>query len=127
MPATSDARVSSTLTFTRSRKSAPASFNVRLRLRTTLPNCASKVGGNPRLSSKPGMPETNSRSPVRTANDSGGVLRPAGGAKCLLEAMEHLWLGRVSKGATMYHEPRKPGTGILSSHLFQVGPKRQDI
>ena len=40
--ATSEARVSSTLTLTRSRKVAPASSSTRLMLATTKPNCASK-------------------------------------------------------------------------------------
>src|SRR5258705_10351723 len=59
-------------------------------LRTTKPNCASKSSGSLLFSSKPGMPETNSRSPVRAANDSGGVVIPAGAAKCLMAAMGHL-------------------------------------
>ena len=50
---------------------------------TTLANCASKLSGKSRLSSKPGMPEMNSRSPVRAANDSGGALIPAGGGEVL--------------------------------------------
>src|SRR3984957_18795363 len=87
MVATSVARVSSTLTLIRSRKVAPASSRMRLMLRTTKPNCASKLSGSPPLSSKPGMPETNSKSPVRAANDSGGDLIPAGGAKCFVGGM----------------------------------------
>ena len=69
--ATSAARVSSTLTLTRSRNVAPASSSTRLRLATTKPNWASKLSGSTPFSSKPGMPETNSRSPVRVAKESG--------------------------------------------------------
>src|SRR6195256_2345303 len=95
--ATSDARVSSTLTLTRSRKPAPASSRTRLMLRTTKPNWASKPSARAPFSSKPGMPETNSRSPTRVANDSGGAFRPAGGAKCWMGAMGPLlrWRGRA--------------------------------
>jgi len=39
---------------------------------TTLPNCASKVSGSAPFSSKPGMPEMNSKSPTRAAKESGG-------------------------------------------------------
>ena len=53
---------------------------------TTLANCASKLSGRPRFSSKPGMPEMNRRSPTRAAKDSGGALTPGGGGKCLMEA-----------------------------------------
>src|SRR6267154_3390666 len=84
MVATSEARVSSTLTLTRSRNVAPASSSTRLMLVTTLANCASKLSGSARFSSKPGMPEMNSRSPTRAANESGGALTPAGGGKCLM-------------------------------------------
>src|SRR5260370_16478820 len=59
-------------------------------LRTTTPNCASKPSGIVPSASKPGMPETNSRSPVRTANESGGVVRPAGAAKSFMGAMGDL-------------------------------------
>src|ERR1700716_2180959 len=49
--ATSDARVSSTLTLTRSRRVAPASSRTRLMLRTTHTNCASKPSGSAPFSS----------------------------------------------------------------------------
>src|SRR6266702_934090 len=91
MVATSAGRVSRTLTLTRSRNVAPASSSTRLMLTTTLPNCASKVAGSARLSSKPGMPEMNSRSPTRAANESGGALTPAGGGKCWIGDIGHLY------------------------------------
>src|ERR1700759_3459234 len=82
MTATSDARVSSKLNLTPSRNVAPASFSTRLMLTTTLANCASNPSGSAPLASKPGMPEMNSRSPTRAANDNGGDLTPGGGGKC---------------------------------------------
>src|SRR4051794_41877122 len=89
MAATSEARVSSTLTLTRSRISAPASASTRLMLTATLANCASKPSGSAPLASKPGMPETNRRSPARVAKDSGGALTCGGGAKSWI-GMDHL-------------------------------------
>ena len=59
-------------------------------LRTTKPNCASNFSGSTPFSSKPGIPQRTSESPVRAANDSGGVVSPAGAAKCLMGAMGHL-------------------------------------
>jgi hypothetical protein len=45
---------------------------------TTLANWASKPSGRPPLSSKPGIPEMNRRSPTRAAKESGGF--DAGGS-----------------------------------------------
>src|SRR5437868_6352169 len=90
MVATSAGRVSSTLTLTRSRNVTPASSSTRLMLRTTKPNCASNASGSFPCSSKPGMPDMNSRSPVRVAKESGGALTPAGGGKCLMADMGYL-------------------------------------
>src|SRR5689334_9736345 len=74
-------------------------------LATTKPNCASKPSASAPLPSKPGMPETNSRSPVRAANESGGDLTPAGGAKCWIGAMGHL---HEQVGASrVQHDPEK--------------------
>src|SRR6266567_4297861 len=91
MVATSEGRVSSTLTLTRSRNVAPASSSTRLMLVTTLANCASKLSGSARFSSKPGMPEMNSKSPTRAAKESGGALTPAGGGKCWIGDIGHLY------------------------------------
>src|SRR3984957_417344 len=110
MVATSPARVSSTLSLTRSRNVAPASSSTRLMLVTTLANCASKLSGSSRLSSKPGMPEMNNRSPVRAANDSGGALIPGGGGKCwigmghLRDGQDGLTLKRISCPAALAFE-----------------------
>src|SRR5215468_4458380 len=57
---------------------------MRLMLVTTLANCASKASGSAPCASKPGMPDTNRRSPLRAANDSGGALMPGGARKCLM-------------------------------------------
>src|SRR5439155_23874380 len=53
-------------------------------------NRASNPSASAPLSQKPGMPEMNSRSPVRVANEGGGDLMPAGGAKCWIGGMGHL-------------------------------------
>ena len=70
-------------------KLAPASSSTRLMFWTTKPNWASKVSGSAPFWSSPGMPETNSRSPVRVAKESGGALIAAGGAKCWIGAMSN--------------------------------------
>src|SRR5215467_10583507 len=84
MVATSEARVSSTLTLTRSRNVAPASPSTRPKLVTTKPNCASKPSAIPPVSLNPGIPEMNSKSPTRAPNESGGALMCGGAGKCLM-------------------------------------------
>src|SRR5262249_49090224 len=79
-----------TLTLTRSLKVAPASSSTCFMFVTTKPNCASKPSGNAPASSKPGMPETNRRSPTRVAKESGGALMWRGAGKCLIRDMEDL-------------------------------------
>src|SRR5215470_8353570 len=87
---------------------APASSRMRLILVTTLANCASNPSGRLPCGSKPGMPEMNSRSPVRAANDSGGALMPDGGGKCFIPAMVVLHL--LSSG-TPYAQTGLSGPG----------------
>src|SRR6476646_3765036 len=98
---------------------------MRLMLATTKPNCASKPSASAPLSSKPGMPETNSRSPVRAANESGGDLMPAGGAKCWIGAMGHLHERLVALNLTRRCLAGKAAARRLRPADNFEGPARQ--